>query len=266
MSEVITVERIGHVAHVRFNRPERHNALNWDLFQAIPRVTKELTADKTLRAVVVSGNGPSFCSGLDYPEMTQDPGAFDIGFQRGDGDEGNLFQQAAWLWKRVPVPVIAAIHGACYGGGIQIALGADIRIAAADAKLSVMEIKWGLIPDMSGTATLRELVRLDVAKELTYTGRVVTGEEAAALGLVTRVAADPVAEALTMAEAIAQKNPDAIRLGKRVLDANWNQADSSAAMQLEQDFQLKILKSANQLEAARAAMTKTPGNFTDSEF
>ncbi len=266
MSEVINVERIGHVAHVRLNRPERHNALNWDLFQAIPRVTAELAADKSLRAVVLSGNGPSFCSGLDYPEMSKHPVAFAEGFKRSEGAEGNLFQQAAWLWKRLPVPVIAAVHGACYGGGIQIALGADIRIATADAKLSVMEIKWGLIPDMSGTLTLRELVRLDVAKELIFTGRVVTGEEAASLGLVTRIASDPLAEALQLAESIAQRNPDAIRLDKQVLDSNWGEVDASAAMQREQDLQLKILNSPNQLEAARAAMTKTPGNFADSEY
>lgn len=264
MSEVLTVDRIGHVAHVRLNRPERHNALNWDLFQAIPRVTAQLAADNSLRAVVLSGNGPSFCSGLDYPEMSKHPQAFAEGFQRANGAEGNLFQQAGLLWKRLPVPVIAAIHGACYGGGIQIALGADIRLAAADAKLSVMEIKWGLIPDMSGTLTLSELVRLDVAKELTYTGRIVSGDEAAALGLVTRVASDPVAEALAMAEMIAQKNPDAIRLDKQVLDANWKEADAGIAMQREQDAQQRILNSANQREAARAAMTKTAGNFTDS--
>lgn len=266
MSEVLTIERDGHVAHVRLNRPERHNALNWDLFQAIPRVTAELAADRSVRAVVLSGNGPSFCSGLDYPEMSQHPQAFAEGFRRAQGDEGNLFQQAGWLWKRLPMPVIAAIHGACYGGGIQIALGADIRLASAEAKLSVMEIKWGLIPDMSGTVTLPQLVGLDVAKELTYTGRIVSGEEAAALGLVTRVVADPVAEALTLAATIAQKNPDAIRLGKQVLDANWGEADASAAMQREQDAQMQIMNSPNQREAARAAMTKTAGNFSDAGF
>lgn len=266
MDKLIQVERQGHIAHVRMNRVDKHNALNWDMFTGLVSLAGDLAADASLRAVVLSGNGPSFCSGLDYPEMANHPVAFKEGFDLVDGAEGNVFQMAGWCWKRMPVPVIAAVHGACFGGGIQIALGADIRIARSDARLSVMEIKWGLIPDMSGTLSLRELVRVDVAKELTYTGRVITGDEAAALGLVTRVTDDPVAAALAMAEEIASKNPEAIRLGKKVIDQNWMEADAKVGLEREKVEQLKILQSPNQLEAARAALTKTPPKFADSRF
>lgn len=266
MNSLIQVERKGHVAHVRLNRPDKHNALNWELFTGLVELSAELAADASLRAVVISGNGPSFCSGLDYPEMASHPVAFKEGFNTVEGAEGNVFQMAAWCWKRLPVPVIAAVHGACFGGGIQIALGADLRIARPDARLSVMEIKWGLVPDMSGTLSLRELVRVDVAKELTYTGRIVSGEEAAGLGLVTRLADDPVAEALDMADAIAAKNPEAIRLGKKLIDENWNEPDAAAALGREKAEQMKILQSPNQVEAARSALAKVPANFADSRF
>lgn len=266
MSEPLVVQRDGAVAEVHLHRPDKHNALDWPLFEALVRVGRELAADRSLRAVILCGDGPSFCSGLDYPAMMQQPDAFKQGFSRPEGAEANFVQEAAWVWKRLPVPVICAVHGACFGGGIQIALAADLRFATADARLSVMEIKWGLIPDVTGTATLRELVRLDVAKDLTYSGRIVSGAEALELGLVTRVEADPLAAARAYAADLTQKNPEALRLGKQLLDANWNAPEAAAVLAREQELQLKLLGSKNQQEAARAALTKTPPDFDDSRF
>jgi enoyl-CoA hydratase/carnithine racemase len=163
---------------------------------------------------------------------------------------------------RVPVPVIAAIHGVCYGGGLQIALGADIRIATPDARLSVMEIKWGLIPDMSITQTLPRLVGIDVAKELTYTGRVFSGDEAASLGVVTRVAEDPLAEAMSLAREIASKSPDAVRAAKRLFDESWN-ADPAESLALEASLQRTLIGSPNQIAAVTAGFTKEPAAFVD---
>jgi enoyl-CoA hydratase/carnithine racemase len=168
------------------------------------------------------------------------------------------------IWKRLPMPVITAIHGVAFGGGCQIALGGDIRIAAPDAKISVMEIKWGLIPDMSLTQTLRDLVPLDVAKELTFTGRVLSGAEAAELGLVTRTSADPLAAALALAKEIAGKSPDAIRAGKKLLEASWR-ADPATGLALEQELQGKLIGSANQIEAVKANFENRAPNFRDPD-
>jgi enoyl-CoA hydratase/carnithine racemase len=174
----------------------------------------------------------------------------------------NRFQRAAYDWVTLPVPVIAAVHGNCLGGGLQIALGADIRIATPDARLSVMEAKWGLIPDMSITQTLPRLVGIDVAKELTYTARVFSGEEALGLGLVTHLADDPLAASRELAAEIAARSPDAIRGAKRLLNETWN-APTEDGLRLEAEIQLTLLGSANQLAAVTAGMTKQPVEFAD---
>jgi enoyl-CoA hydratase/carnithine racemase len=179
-----------------------------------------------------------------------------------NGDSPNWFQRAAYDWIRVPVPVIAAIHGVCFGGGLQIALGADIRIATPDARLSVMEIKWGLIPDMSITRTLPRLVGIDVAKELTYTGREFNGNEALSLGVVTRVADDPLTAAQELASEIASKSPDAIRGAKRLFDESWT-GSPEQTLSLEASTQLALIGSENQLAAVAAGMTKQPAEFVD---
>jgi len=266
MSERVSVTRVGGVADVRLNRPEKLNALDRAMFQALVETGDALAADASLRAVVLSGEGRGFCAGLDFASFMAmagdgDPGATLLDRRFGDSP-ANFAQRAAWVWTELPVPVIAAVHGVAYGGGLQIALGADLRIAAPDAQLSVMEIKWGLIPDMSGTQTLRHLVRLDVAKELTFTGRVVSGSEAAELGLVTRVAADPRAAALALAQEIAGKSPDAIRAGTQLL----NRAPLSGVadgLKLEEHLQRGLLGSANQLEAVSANMQKRAPAFRD---
>ena len=163
----------------------------------------------------------------------------------------------------MPAPVIAAIHGNCFGGGLQIALGADIRIAAPDAKLSIMEVKWGLVPDMAITQTLPRLVPIDVAKELTFSGRIVSGSEADALGLVTRTSDDPLASALTLAGEIAQKSPDAVRAAKRLFDETWVDDDAAAALKLESQLQTALIGKPNQLAAVMAGMSGEQPVFTD---
>jgi enoyl-CoA hydratase/carnithine racemase len=160
------------------------------------------------------------------------------------------------------VPVIAAVHGNCFGGGLQIALGADIRIAAPDARLSVMEMRWGLIPDMAITRTLPRLVGIDVAKELTYTGQVISGAEARELGIVTRVADEPLAAARALAADIANRSPDAVRAAKRLFDSSWN-APAEETLALEAELQLGLLGSPNQLAAAAAGLAKRPAEFVD---
>ncbi len=186
MSEIVTIDIDDGVADVRLNRPEKYNSLSKEMFHAIESAGKSLCDDKNVRVVVLSGNGKGFCAGLDT-DMFSAASAIDEELKIKSGEIPNIFQNVAFIWKEVPVPVIAAIHGVAYGGGLQIALGIDRRIAAPDARFSVMEIKWGLIPDMSASQTLRDLVRLDIAKELTFTGRIVDAAEAKEIGLITRI-------------------------------------------------------------------------------
>lgn len=265
MSELVTVEISEHVAHVRLNRPEKMNALSWPMFEAITATGRELTTNKDVRAVVLSGEGRGFCAGLDLENFASgDINENFFGPGRG-GFWPNFYQSPAYTWKSMPVPVICALHGVAYGGGFQIAMGADIRIAHPDSKLSVMEIKWGLIPDMSASQTLRDLVRLDVAKELTFTGRVVEAQEALTLGLVTRLDEDPVSAALAMARDIAGRSPDAITYGKYLLDHGWHGSDMDG-LRLEEKLQGRILAKANQMEAVISGMEGRPGKFTPRQI
>jgi enoyl-CoA hydratase/carnithine racemase len=270
MSDRIVVTRLpGGVADVRLNRAEKMNALDIPMFEALVETGKELAADRSLRAVVLSGEGRAFSAVLDFASFQSMAGAPPAGgsganlLSRGDASSpANFAQRAAWIWTEVPVPVIAAVHGVAYGGGLQIALGADLRFVAPDAKLSVMEIKWGLVPDMSGTQTLRRLVRLDVAKELTFTGRVISGTEAVELGLATRVEADPRSAALEAAAAIAAKSPDAIRSAKQLLDAS-GVVSVVEGLQLEEKLQRGLIGRANQVESVRANLEKRAPRFED---
>ena len=255
------------VADVRMNRPDKLNALDQAMFDALAETSAKLAADPSIRAVVLSGEGRGFCAGLDFmsfQSMAGEGTRGEVG-RLGDRSSGritNLGQQAAFGWTEIPAPVIAAIHGVALGGGFQIALGADIRIVAPDAQLSVLEIRWGLIPDMTGTYTLRQLVGLDVAKELTFTGRMVSGEEAVKLGIATRVGADPRAEALELAAQIAASSPDAIRAAKRLLN-------HSGRVPLEQQLLDEsreigaLIGSPNQAEAVAAYFEKRPPVFAD---
>ncbi|MCZ6465039.1 MAG: crotonase/enoyl-CoA hydratase family protein [Proteobacteria bacterium] len=276
MSDRVTVSVEGGVADVRMNRPDKLNALDDAMFSGLIETGLELAGDPSLRAVVLSGEGRAFCAGLDFSgfqamdrdgnrgERKGDGGA-PVGLLAGAGESpANRAQRAAWVWTEVPVPVIAAIHGVAFGGGLQVALGADIRFVAPDARLSVMEIKWGLIPDMSGTQTLRRLVRLDVAKELTFTGRTVLGTEVVELGLATYVSETPREAALELAREIASKSPSAIRAGKRLLDEAVR-GSVEQGLALEAATQASLIARPNQIEAVRANMEKRDPVFEDPE-
>ena len=264
MTDLVTVDVVDGVADVRLNRPDKYNALSPDMFKAIIDAGERLSEAREVRAVVLSGNGRGFCAGLDMGSMQRLAGSTPETGTLLDRDERpeNRGQRPAYVWKRLPVPTVAAVHGVAYGGGLQIALGADIRIAAPDARLSVMEIKWGLIPDMSISQTLRDLVPLDVAKELTFTGRVLNGSEARDLGLVTRVDEDPHAAAMSLAREIAGKSPDAVRAAKRLFESSWR-AGERDGLELESTLQVELIGSPNQKEAVKANFGKREPRFTD---
>lgn len=262
MSDRVLVTRTGGVADVRLARPEKLNALDKAMFDAIIETGRALGEDRSLRAVVLSGEGRAFCSGLDFASFGAAGPSLDAMLARERDSPANFAQQAAWVWAELPVPVIVAAHGYVFGGGLQIALAADMRIVTPDTQMSIMEVKWGLVPDMTGSQTLRHLVRLDVAKELTFTGRRVDAEEAVRVGLATRIADDPRAEALALAEEIATKSPDAIRAGKRLLDAAWA-LPLEEALLLEEAMQRDLLGSPNQLEAVQAGLQKRTPTFRD---
>lgn len=266
MSDLVTIDINNGVADVRLNRAEKYNALSPDMFKAIIDAGDSLACSKEVRAVVLSGNGRGFCAGLDMQSMQglgdQSSGANTGGLLSRTELPENHAQRPAFVWKRMPVPVIGAIHGVAYGGGAQIALGTDIRFAAPDAKISIMEIKWGLIPDMSITQTLRDLVPLDVAKELAFTGRVLSGSEAQSLGLVTHVSDDPHAAAMALAAEIASKSPDAIRHGKALFEQAWH-ADERVGLELEAQLQTELIGTPNQTEAVKANFEKRAPQFKD---
>ena len=263
MQDRVTVSLARGIADVRLNRPDKMNALDNAMFEALVETGRGLCAERGLRAVVLSGEGRAFCAGLDVASFLGGGGGRSL-FERGAGSPANFAQRAAWVWTELPVPVIAAIHGVAFGGGLQIALAADIRFVAPDARLSVMEIKWGLIPDMSGSQTLRRLVRLDVAKELTFTGRVVSGNEAAALGLATHVSDTPREAALELAREIASKSPSAIRAGKQLLDTS-GVVDVETGLRLEERLQSALFGKPNQIEAVRANAEKREPRFSDPD-
>ncbi|MFD5812395.1 crotonase/enoyl-CoA hydratase family protein [Rhodococcus aetherivorans] len=253
------------VATVTMVRSDKHNALDYAMFEGLLEAADELDANRHVRAVVLHGEGKSFCSGLDIPSFLAGSTGIDALLVREPGREANFAQRAAYDWSLIPAPVIAAITGNCFGGGLQIALGADIRIAAPDAKLSVMEVKWGLVPDMAITQSLPGLVGIDVAKELTFTGRVLSGVEADALGLVTRTAQDPLASALILANQLAERSPDAVRAAKRLYNETWAGTDAAAALALETELQSDLYGTPNQVEAVTAGVAKRAPCFTDPD-
>ena len=256
MSDRVRVTIDGGVADVRLNRPDKLNALDGAMFLAIAAAGEQLKVDPSVRAVVLSGEGRGFCAGLDLDFFQQmATGAIDD----AAGNPGRMYdsglthlgQQTAWVWQELTVPVIAAVHGVALGGGLQVALGADLRIVAPDARLSVMEIRWGLVPDMTGSYQLGRLVRPDVAKELCLTGRMVNGEEAVRIGLATRVSADPRGDALALAHDIAGRNPDAVRGIKTLIDGAAGR-EPVAQFAEERRVVAALIGSANQIEAVTA--------------
>jgi enoyl-CoA hydratase/carnithine racemase len=252
------------VAEVALVRTDKMNALDGPMFQALVDTIARLRGDAAVRAVVLHGEGRAFCAGLDKSSLQ---GIAAGGQAAGTGELAarthglaNAWQQVAWGWRELPVPVIAAVHGVAFGGGLQIALGADVRIVHPQARLAVMEIKWGLVPDMAGCVLLTELVRPDVARELTFTGRIVGGGEAVTLGLATRASEDPLADARSMARQIAASSPDAVRAAKRLLNTA-SPVDAARVLLAEAHEQQRLLGSPNQREAVAAGMENRAPRF-----
>lgn len=270
----LAVQMVGNVADLRLNRAEKMNALDPAMFEGLVRMGGLLADDPTVRAVVLSGEGRGFCAGLDMGSFQAmgsgrrasggNEGGVRSLFDRSGRSAGNLAQAAAYTWTELPVPVIAAVHGVAYGGGLQLALGADVRFVAPDSRLSVMEIKWGLIPDMSGTQTLRHVLRQDVLKELTYTGRVVSGTEAVELGLATHVSDSPHEAAMELAQEIASKSPNAVRAAKQLLN-RAPLVGLEEGLALEEKLQGSLIGQPNQIEAVRANLEKRAPKFTDED-
>jgi len=244
-SELVKIERKDGIAIVSLNRPDKLNALNMEMFRGIVRITKELQQDRDVSAVIVRGEGRAFCAGLDFKNVLADPLSFQKNFNDlmdrvPEDSVTNLAQAVGYEWRKIPAPVICVTHGVCIGGGLQIALGADFRYTTKDCQFSIMESKWGLIPDMSISVTLRELVSIDVAKELTMTHRKFGGEEAKQLGIVTKVCEDPMADALALAKEIALVSPDAVAATKRLFNKTYALNDQEALL-LETDLQRQLI-------------------------
>ncbi|WP_027571285.1 crotonase/enoyl-CoA hydratase family protein [Bradyrhizobium sp. WSM1743] len=269
MEDRVSISISEGVADVRLVRADKMNALDQPMFEALVAATDRLSKEKGLRVVVLSGEGRAFCAGLDmgrFAAMKEKggngiPGGENRDLTKRTHGQANFPQQAVWGWRQLPVPVIAAVHGVAFGGGFQLSLGADMRFLAPDARMSVMEIKWGLVPDMAGTPILASLVRDDILRDLTYTGRIFSAQEAMTYGLATRICDNPRAAALEVAREIAGKSPDAIRAAKRML--NNLSVDPGPALLAESVEQQKLIGSANQIEAVRANLEKRAPKFAD---
>jgi enoyl-CoA hydratase/carnithine racemase len=261
----LSVDEAG-VAEVVLSRPDKMNALDSPMFDALVDTIERLHRTPGLRVVVLHGEGRAFCAGLDmgnFERMGRDDGtsiARDL-VTRTHG-AANRAQQAAWGWRQLPVPVIAAVHGVAFGGGLQVALGADVRLVGADLRMCVMEIKWGLVPDMAGCVLMNQLARTDVVRELCFSGRIFSGPEAVTMGLATRVCEDPLQEARRLAGQIAALSPDAVRANKRLLNLALKGTDTEVLM-AESAEQQALMGSANQVEAVHAALQKRPAQFAD---
>ncbi|MCG2667538.1 crotonase/enoyl-CoA hydratase family protein [Bradyrhizobium sp. GCM10023182] len=269
MEERVSISILEGVADVRLVRADKMNALDQAMFEALVAATERLSKEKGVRVVVLSGEGRAFCAGLDmgrFAAMKEKggngiPGGENRDLAKRTHGQANFPQQAVWGWRQLPVPVIAAVHGVAFGGGFQLSLGADMRFLSPDARMSVMEIKWGLVPDMAGTPILASLVRDDILRDLTYTGRIFSAQEAMAYGLATRICDDPRAAALEVAREIAGKSPDAIRAAKRLL--NNLSVDPGPALLAESIEQQKLIGSPNQTEAVRSNLEKRAAKYAD---
>ena len=256
------------VAEVCLVRADKMNALDQAMFDAIGAAITRLKGEKGLRAVVLHGEGRAFCAGLDKSRFGKIVAGADGGVRDLRPRTHGLANSSQYLglgWRELPVPVVAAVHGVAFGGGLQLALGADLRYITADTQMCVMEIKWGLVPDMAGMVLMRGLVRDDLARELTYSGRVVTGAEAVTIGLATRVCADPLADARALALGLAQRSPSALRAAKRLFNQSHATLDASAAalLQAESDEQVALMGQPHQVEAVRANLENRAPVFVD---
>ena len=262
----VTVDIADGVADVRLNRPDKLNALDAGMFQALIDTSARLAEDNSVRVVVLSGEGRSFCAGLDFSNfqaMASDgPRSSSSVAESNDGRITHRGQQAVWGWQEMPQPVICAVSGHALGGGFQLCLGGDIRIVHPDAKLSVLEMRWGLIPDMCASELLPRLVGVDVAKELYFTGRMFDGAEADRLGIATSLSDDPHASAMELATTIAAQSPHAIRHAKSLVN-QFGRVDTATAFANERRYMAELIGSPNQVEAVGAYFEKRPAVFAD---
>jgi len=264
MDNRVDIQIDGHIAIVKLNRPDKMNALDIAMFDAIIAAGEQCAANPAIRAVVLCGEGRAFCAGLDLGNfspnnansVTQEP------LEKRTHGIANKWQKAVWIWRELPVPVIAAVHGVSFGGGLQIMLGADIKFVAPDTKLCVLEMKWGLIPDMAGTQLMRHNVRDDIIRELTYTHRVFSGEQAVAYGFATHTSDTPLEDAIQLAKEISSKSPSAVVMAKELLN-KAPYLDRAAGLLEESILQDKIIGKKNQLEAVFAGLQKRTGQFDD---
>lgn len=269
MEDRVTIEKDGHIAIVRLSRPDKMNALDIKMFDAIIEAGEKLNADDSVRAVVLTGEGKSFCAGLDISMFSMDGTSpmTEIPVSERTHGIANRWQKAVWVWRELQVPVVAAVHGIVYGGGLQIMLAADIKFAQADSKFSIMEMKWGIFPDMAGPTLMRNNIREDIYRELTYTNRVFSGAEAVEYGFATHVSEDPLKDAISLAKEIASKNPDAIVKAKKIFNAVANLTEEEI-LQMESREMDAVIGKPNQLESIFASMQKRAGdykNYRDSE-
>lgn len=252
------------IAYVTLNRPDKHNGLDEKMMVELVQTARKIRKDLAIRCVILKGSGPSFCAGLDFSYVGKNPGMIPRFFAKLPWGKDNMFQRAAHIWRDLPIPVIAVVHGNCFGGGMQIILACDYRIAEPTANLSILEMKWGLIPDMSGMVTLSRLTRVDIAQELTMTGRFFSGQEGAEYGLISKVSDNPLAEAETLARTLCEKSPDAIAASKYLFKKTWKK-DTRAALLWERLTQLRLFISKNQRIAMANGMNKDkePRPFID---
>ena len=260
MNDRVSITIENHIADVRLNRPEKMNALDTAMFEGIVAAGERLMDEKGVRAVVLSGEGRAFCAGLDMASMASGGSGMEIrGRTHGTS---NIVQKVAMIWRELPMPVIAALHGVCLGGGLQIAGGADIRIVSPETRLSIMEMKWGLVPDMGGYALWRRNVREDVLRRLTYTNAEFNGRDAVEMGFATEVRDAPLERAMELARIIADRNPEAMREAKGLYNVTIDM-DEAAVLMAESEAQLRVIRRPNQIEAVRSQMEKRGATFED---
>jgi enoyl-CoA hydratase/carnithine racemase len=265
MTGRVTITIEDSVATVTLNRPEKHNAVDMPMFEALIEAGDTLRNTPAVRAVVLQGAGDHFCAGIDISVFGGE-GIASVGnnlMAPRDPSPANLFQSAAYVWRELPVPVIAVLRGVAFGAGLQIALGADIRYASPDVRMSIMEVKWGIIPDMAISCTARHLVPADKLKELALTGRIVGGDEALAAGLLTSLHEDPLEAARGLAAEIAARSPDAVIAIKKLIDESWR-GDVPGSLRLEAELQQAVMGGVNQMEAVAANLAKRAAKFRDS--
>ncbi|MGC4936176.1 crotonase/enoyl-CoA hydratase family protein [Gordonia sp. DT30] len=253
------------VAHVQLHRPDKHNGLTLDMLGDLAATADRLAKDRSLRAVILSGSGASFCSGLDFASVGTERGRVVRNLIPRRANAANGFQSACWAWRSVPVPVIAVITGHCYGGGLQLALGADFRFSTPDADFSVLEAKWGLIPDMSLSVSIAQLTRIDIAKRLTMTGEFFTAAQALEWGLLSEVSDDPFAAADDLIDKVRQRSPDAVASSKALFENTWFNG-TRLSFPVEQALQVRLLRGRNHAIARKAGLAKVPARFGGRQF